>query len=80
MNVFESLFGPVTIITNISQQNIRRTKEIQVYLMNSRRSLCKFYDSTVEKDTKYLISNIVMCFFIKFKRYLSYQRLHLLCR
>ena len=30
--------------------------------MNSRRNLCKFYDSTVEKDSKYLINNIIMYF------------------
>ena len=71
MNVFESLFGPLTS----AYKNIRRTKEIQIYLMNSCRNLCKFYDSTVKKDVKYLITNIV--FFIKFKGYLSYLRLQL---
>ena len=62
MNAFESLFGPLT-----SLQNIRKTKEIQVYLMSSRRNLCKFYDSTVEKEAKYLITNIIMYFLSNLK-------------
>ena len=50
--------------SNISLQNMRRTKEIQVYLMNSRRNLSKFYDSTAEKDAKYLITKIINVFFV----------------
>ena len=30
--------------------------------MNSRRNLFKFYDSTFEKNTKYLITNIIIFF------------------
>ena len=37
--------------------NIRSTKEMQVYLINIRRNLCKFFDLTVEIE--YLINNII---------------------
>ena len=30
--------------------------------MNYRRNLCKFYDSTVEKGAKFLITNTIMYF------------------
>ena len=36
-----------------------------VYLINIRRNLCKFYDSTVEIE--YLVTNIVIYFFSNLK-------------
>ena len=51
---------------------------MQVYLINVRRNLCKFYDSTVEIE--YLITDTTKLFFIKLKNYLSYQRLDLSCQ
>ena len=38
--------------------NIKSTKEMQVYLINVRRNLCRLYDSTVEIE--YLITNIII--------------------
>ena len=35
--------------------------------MNCRRNLCKFNNSTVEKDAKYLITNIIMYYLSNLK-------------
>ena len=38
--------------------NIRSTKEMQVYLINIRHNLCKFYNSTVKIE--YIITNTII--------------------